>query len=168
MFFRLKKEIHWSDVKFKKVITGRNSYIKLYDKNIQDLNDTNESLARLKDQIQEKEQQQEQLKIINERSVEANIAKTRKEQELTEEAIKVRENKLQAEIAKQADEQGKRKQGAENNDRDSGIHLRRGIAPPGIERFPFRTTDLRMKDSYAAQRADLFRIRQFHAAIYTI
>ena len=37
--------------------------LKLYDKNIQDLNDTNESLARLKDQIQEKEQQQEQLKI---------------------------------------------------------------------------------------------------------
>lgn len=33
LFFRLKKEIHWSDVKFKKVITGRNSYIKLYDKN---------------------------------------------------------------------------------------------------------------------------------------
>ena len=33
--------------------------------------------------------------------MEANIAKTRKEQELTEEMIKVRENKLQAEIAKQ-------------------------------------------------------------------
>ena len=33
LFFRLKKEIHWSDVKFKKVITGRNSCIKLYDKN---------------------------------------------------------------------------------------------------------------------------------------
>ena len=48
-------------------------------------------------------QEQEQMKIINERTVEANIAKTRKEQELTEEMIKVRENKLQAEIAKQAD-----------------------------------------------------------------
>lgn len=48
-------------------------------------------------------QEQEQQKIINERTVEANIAKTRKEQELTEEMIKVRENKLQAEIAKQAD-----------------------------------------------------------------
>lgn len=48
-------------------------------------------------------QEQEQQKIINEKTVEANIAKTRKEQELTEEMIKVRENKLQAEIAKQAD-----------------------------------------------------------------
>jgi flotillin len=48
-------------------------------------------------------QQQEQQKIINEKTVEANIAKTRKEQELTEELIKVRENNLQAEIAKKAD-----------------------------------------------------------------
>ena len=34
LFFQMKKEVHWSDVKYKKVkIDGGNKYIKLYDAN---------------------------------------------------------------------------------------------------------------------------------------
>ena len=43
-------------------------------------------------------QQNEQLKTINEKTVEAEIARTVKEQQLTQEKVKVRENELNAEI----------------------------------------------------------------------
>ena len=48
-------------------------------------------------------QKQEQQKTINERAVEAEIARTRKEQDLTSEKIKVQQNQLEADINKQAD-----------------------------------------------------------------
>ena len=48
-------------------------------------------------------QQQEQQKEINIRTVDANIEKTRREQVLSEEQIKIRENELAAQIKKAAD-----------------------------------------------------------------
>lgn len=46
---------------------------------------------------------QEQQKVLNEREVEANIAKTKKEQDLTNERIKIKQNELEAEVNKRAD-----------------------------------------------------------------
>ena len=48
-------------------------------------------------------QEQEQKKVLNEKSVEAQIAKTLKEQELTTEQIKIKQNLLEAEVNKLAD-----------------------------------------------------------------
>lgn len=48
-------------------------------------------------------EKQEQLKKINTRTIEAQIVKTQKEQELAAEQIKVTQNKLEAEINKKAD-----------------------------------------------------------------
>lgn len=48
-------------------------------------------------------QEQEQQKTINERTVEAKIAQTKREQELTQEQIKIKENELSAEIRKKAE-----------------------------------------------------------------
>lgn len=48
-------------------------------------------------------QEQEQKKILNEKAVEAQIAKTKKEQDLTNEQIKIKQNLLDAEINKLAD-----------------------------------------------------------------
>ena len=48
-------------------------------------------------------QEQEQLKEINSRTVEADIIKTKKEQELAAERIKVKQNELEAEVNKKSD-----------------------------------------------------------------
>lgn len=48
-------------------------------------------------------QEQEQQKVLNEKEVEARIAKTKKEQDLTNEQIQIRRNVLEAEINRQAD-----------------------------------------------------------------
>jgi flotillin len=48
-------------------------------------------------------QEQEQLKEINSRTVEADIIKTKKEQELAAEKIKVKQNELEAEVNKKSD-----------------------------------------------------------------
>ena len=61
--------------------------------------DTRQAQADAAYRIQEQEQQ----KVLNEKEVEAQIARTRKEQDLTNEQIKIRENRLLAEVNKQAD-----------------------------------------------------------------
>ena len=61
--------------------------------------DTRQAQADAAYRIQEQEQQ----KVLNEKEVEAQIARTKKEQDLTNEQIRIRENKLLAEVNKQAD-----------------------------------------------------------------
>lgn len=61
--------------------------------------DTQNAIADAAYKIQE----QEQLKEINTRTVEAEIVKTKREQELAAEQIKVTQNKLEAEVNKRAD-----------------------------------------------------------------
>ena len=93
------KEANDARVISETAIAERNNELEIKRADLKKESDVKKAMSDAAYAIQEQEQQ----KIINERTVEANIAKTRKEQELTEEMIKVRENKLQAEIAKQAD-----------------------------------------------------------------
>ena len=93
------KEANDARVKSETSIAERNNELAIRKADLKKDSDIKQAMSDAAYAIQEQEQQ----KIINERTVEAHIAKTRKEQELTEETIKVRENQLQAEIAKQAD-----------------------------------------------------------------
>jgi flotillin len=93
------KEANDARVISETAIAERNNELEIKKADLKKESDVKKAMSDAAYAIQEQEQQ----KLINERTVEANIAKTRKEQELTEEMIKVRENKLQAEIAKQAD-----------------------------------------------------------------
>ena len=93
------KEANDARVISETAIAERNNELEIKRADLKKESDVKKAMSDAAYAIQEQEQQ----KLINERTVEANIAKTRKEQELTEEMIKVRENKLQAEIAKQAD-----------------------------------------------------------------
>ena len=93
------KKANDARVKSETSIAERNNELAIRKADLKKDSDIKQAMSDAAYAIQEQEQQ----KIINERTVEAHIAKTRKEQELTEETIKVRENQLQAEIAKQAD-----------------------------------------------------------------
>lgn len=93
------KEANDARVISETAIAERNNELEIKRADLKKESDVKKAMSDAAYAIQEQEQQ----KLINERTVEANIAKTRKEQELTEEMIKVRENKLQAEIAKMAD-----------------------------------------------------------------
>ena len=93
------KEANDARVISETAIAERNNELEIKRADLKKESDVKKAMSDAAYAIQEQEQQ----KVINERTVEANIAKTRKEQELTEEMIKVRENKLNAEIAKQAD-----------------------------------------------------------------
>ena len=93
------KEANDARVVSETAIAERNNELEIKRADLKKESDVKKAMSDAAYAIQEQEQQ----KIINERTVEAYIAKTRKEQELTEETIKVRENQLQAEIAKQAD-----------------------------------------------------------------
>ena len=93
------KEANDARVVSETAIAERNNELAIKRADLKKESDVKKAMSDAAYAIQEQEQQ----KIINERTVEAYIAKTKKEQELTEEMIKVRENNLQAEIAKQAD-----------------------------------------------------------------
>lgn len=93
------KEANDARVISETAIAERNNELEIKRADLKKDSDVKKAMSDAAYAIQEQEQQ----KIINEKTVEANIAKTRKEQELTEEMIKVRENKLQAEVAKLAD-----------------------------------------------------------------
>lgn len=93
------KEANDARVTSETAIAERNNELEIKRADLKKEADVKKAMSDAAYAIQEQEQQ----KLINERTVEAYIAKTKKEQELTEEMIKVRENNLQAEIAKQAD-----------------------------------------------------------------
>lgn len=93
------KEANDAKVESETAIAERNNELAIKQADLKKESDVKKAIADAAYQIE----QQEQLKAINNKTVEAEIIKTKREQELTEERIKIRENELQAEIAKKAD-----------------------------------------------------------------
>jgi len=116
-----KKEANDAEVKNETIIAERQTELAVKKADLQVKADTQKAVADAAYMIQE----QEQLKTVNEKTVEAEMAKqlltqqkqkevnaaeveaqtekARKEQELTAEQVKIQKNKLEAEIQRQAD-----------------------------------------------------------------
>jgi flotillin len=86
-------------VKNETEIAERNNELAIKQADLKRTSDTKKAEADAAYMIQE----QEQLKTVNEKTVDAQIAKTKREQVLAEEQVKVTENKLKAEVNAQAD-----------------------------------------------------------------
>lgn len=82
-------------------IAERNNELEIKRADLQKQSDAKRAEADAAYKIQE----QEQLKVINTKTIEAAIEKTKKEQILAEELVKVTENKLKSEMNAQADAQ---------------------------------------------------------------
>lgn len=118
---KAKKEANDVRAKAETEIAERNNELEIRKAELKKQSDSKKAEADAAYKIQEQEQQktlnvktveaesayeilrQEQQKVINAKTVEAAIEKTRQEKELTDEQIKVTQNKLQAEINAQAD-----------------------------------------------------------------
>lgn len=88
-----------AEVQSQTIIAEKQTDLSIRKSELRKQADTQNAIADAAYKIQE----QEQLKEINIRTVEAEIVKTRKEQELAAEQVKVTQNKLEAEINKKAD-----------------------------------------------------------------
>lgn len=93
------KEANDVRVKAQTEIAERNNELEIKKADLQKVSDTKRAEADAAYKIQE----QEQLKTINVKTVDAQIEQTKRQQILAEEAIKVKENSLKAEINAQAD-----------------------------------------------------------------
>lgn len=80
-------------------IAERQNELAIKKANLKKDSDTQKAIADAAYQIQ----QQETMKEVNSKTVEAQIVKTQKEQELTSEQIKIQQNKLEAEVNRKAD-----------------------------------------------------------------
>jgi flotillin len=94
-----KKAANDVQVKNETEIAERNNELSIRKADLQKQSDTKRAEADAAYMIQE----QEQLKTVNEKTVDAQIAKTKREQVLAEEQVKVTENKLKAEVNAKAD-----------------------------------------------------------------
>lgn len=94
-----KKAANDVEVKNDTEIAERQNELAIRKANLKKESDTKQAEADMAYRIQE----QEQLKTINEKTVDAQIAKTKREQVLEDERVKVTENKLRAEINAKAD-----------------------------------------------------------------
>ena len=115
------KEANDARVKNETIIAEKNNELAVKVANLKVIEDTQKAKADAAYQIQEQEQQktvnektveaemakqlltQQKRKEVNAAEVEAETEKARKEQELTAEQVKIQQNKLEAEIRKQAD-----------------------------------------------------------------
>lgn len=88
-----------AEVKSQTEIAERQNELLIKKANLKQESDTQKAIADAAYKIQE----QEQLKLVNTKTVEAEIVRTQKEQELAAEQIKVTQNKLEAEVNKKAD-----------------------------------------------------------------
>lgn len=93
------KEANDARVEADTAIAERNNELALKQAELQRLADTQKAIADAAYRIQELEQQ----RTINAKAVDASIEQSKREQELTEVSIKVRENELAAKVAKEAD-----------------------------------------------------------------
>ena len=82
-------------------IAERNNELAIKQADLKKISDAKKAEADAAYEIQKQEQQ----KTVNERTVDAQIAKTKREQILADEEVKVTENKLRAEVNAQADAQ---------------------------------------------------------------
>ena len=82
-------------------IAERNNELAIKQADLKKMSDAKKAEADAAYEIQKQEQQ----KTVNERTVDAEIAKTKREQILADEQVKVTENKLRAEVNAQADAQ---------------------------------------------------------------
>ena len=82
-------------------IAERNNELAIKQADLKKMSDAKKAEADAAYEIQKQEQQ----KTVNERTVDAQIAKTKREQILADEQVKVTENKLRAEVNAQADAQ---------------------------------------------------------------
>lgn len=82
-------------------IAERNNELAIKQADLKKISDAKQAEADAAYEIQKQEQQ----KTVNERTVDAQIAKTKREQILADEQVKVTENKLRAEVNAQADAQ---------------------------------------------------------------
>ena len=80
-------------------IAERNNELAIKQANLKKESDTQKAIADAAYKIQ----QQETMKTVNTKTVEAEIIKAQKEQELTAEQIKIQQNKLEAEVNRTAD-----------------------------------------------------------------
>ena len=94
-----KKAANDVQVKNETEIAERQNELAIKKADLQKQSDTKRAEADAAYMIQE----QEQLKTVNEKTVDAQIAKTKREQILAEEQVKVTENKLKAEVNAKAD-----------------------------------------------------------------
>ena len=115
------KEANDARVKNETIIAEKNNELAVKKANLKVIEDTQKAKADAAYEIQKQEQQktvnektvdaeatkllltQERQKEINAAAVEAETEKARKQQELTAEQVKIQQNKLEAEIQKQAD-----------------------------------------------------------------
>lgn len=115
------KEANDARVKNETIIAEKNNELAVKKANLKVIEDTQKAKADAAYEIQRQEQQktvnektvdaeatkllltQERQKEINAAAVEAETEKARKQQELTAEQVKIQQNKLEAEIQKQAD-----------------------------------------------------------------
>lgn len=93
------KEANDARVNSETAIAEKNNELDLKRADLQKVADTRKAMADAAYEIEKQEQQKE----INTRTVDANIERTRREQVLSEEQIKIRENQLAAEIKKTAE-----------------------------------------------------------------
>lgn len=93
------KEANDARVEADTAIAERNNELALKQAELQRLSDTQKAIADAAYKIQELEQQ----RTINAKAVEAEIEQAKREQELTEAHIKVKENELASQVAKEAD-----------------------------------------------------------------
>ena len=82
-------------------IAERNNELAIKQADLKKMSDAKKAEADAAYEIQKQEQQ----KTVNERTVDAQIARTKREQILADEQVKVTENKLRAEVNAQADAQ---------------------------------------------------------------
>lgn len=93
------QEANDAQVMAKTAIAERNNELAIKQAELKRESDIQMAIADAAYEIQKQEQQ----KTINERTIEAQIARTKKEQDLSRERIIIKENELQTEINKQAD-----------------------------------------------------------------
>jgi flotillin len=96
---KAKQEANEAEVNSETDIAEKQNALALKKAELKAKADTEQAKADAAYKIQEQEQQ----KAINIKTVEAETEKTKKEQELTSEQVKIQENKLNAEIRKQAE-----------------------------------------------------------------
>ena len=93
------QEANDAQVMAKTAIAERNNELAIKQAELKRESDIQKAIADAAYEIQRQEQQ----KTVNEKTVEAEIARTKKEQDLSRERIIIKENELQTEINKQAD-----------------------------------------------------------------
>lgn len=93
------KDANDAQVASQTAIAERNNELAIKQAELKRESDIQKAIADAAYEIQRQEQQ----KTVNERTIEAEIAKTKKEQDLSRERIVIKENELQAQVNKQID-----------------------------------------------------------------